>query len=109
VAKTAQRIERRSTGKLTMFNNVLPLTGQRTILESLQIGKPGAKVTKACILEGELVAYDDSVCFYDTFSHSSDLNFHQLQKILPFHKIRKHVSRRGRFLNTEQDSLYADP
>ncbi|KAH7264205.1 hypothetical protein B0J15DRAFT_266115 [Fusarium solani] len=59
-----------------------------TILESLQIGKPGAKVTKACILEGELVAYDDS-----------------LQKILPFHKIRKHVSRRGRFLNTEQDSL----
>ncbi|UPK93899.1 hypothetical protein LCI18_004834 [Fusarium solani-melongenae] len=59
-----------------------------TILESLQIGRPGAKVTKACILEGELVAYDDS-----------------LQKILPFHKIRKHVSRRGRFLNTEQDSL----
>ncbi|EEU44370.1 uncharacterized protein NECHADRAFT_48724 [Fusarium vanettenii 77-13-4] len=32
-----------------------------TILESLQIGKPGAKVTKACILEGELVAFDDSI------------------------------------------------
>lgn len=94
-------------GKLTMSNIVLPLTGRRTILESLQIGKPGAKITKACILEGELVAYDDSVVLWP-LSHSSDPNFHQLQKILPFHKIRKHVSRRGRFLNTEQDSLYVD-
>ncbi|KAM5374858.1 hypothetical protein ACJZ2D_006202 [Fusarium nematophilum] len=58
-----------------------------TILESLKIGQSGAKVAKACILEGELVAYDDSE-----------------QMVLPFHKIRKHVSRRGHFLNTEQDS-----
>ncbi|KAF5979832.1 hypothetical protein FBULB1_5519 [Fusarium bulbicola] len=31
------------------------------ILESLKIGQPDARVKKACILEGELVAYDDSV------------------------------------------------
>ncbi|KAF5593038.1 DNA ligase 4 [Fusarium subglutinans] len=31
------------------------------ILESLKIGQPDARVRKACILEGELVAYDDSV------------------------------------------------
>ncbi|KAF4344489.1 hypothetical protein FBEOM_1546 [Fusarium beomiforme] len=60
----------------------------RIILESLKIGQADTRVKKACILEGELVVYDDS-----------------LKKILPFHKIRKHVSRRGRFLNTELDSL----
>ncbi|KAM0274173.1 hypothetical protein ACHAPA_001125 [Fusarium lateritium] len=59
-----------------------------TILDSLRIGQPEARVKKACILEGELVVYDDSQ-----------------GKVLPFHKIRKHVSRRGRFLNTELDSL----
>ncbi|EGU81859.1 hypothetical protein FOXB_07654 [Fusarium oxysporum f. sp. conglutinans Fo5176] len=32
-------------------------------------------------------------------------NIEQQEKILPFHSIRKHVSRRGRFLNTELDSL----
>ncbi|KAH7209397.1 hypothetical protein DER44DRAFT_660709 [Fusarium oxysporum] len=32
-------------------------------------------------------------------------NIEQQEKILPFHRIRKHVSRRGRFLNTELDSL----
>ncbi|KAH7152232.1 hypothetical protein B0J13DRAFT_673288 [Dactylonectria estremocensis] len=58
------------------------------ILKSLNIGHPEAKISKGCILEGELLVYDD----------------HE-QKILPFHKIRKHVSRRGRFMNTEQDSL----
>ncbi|KAH8733583.1 hypothetical protein BGZ61DRAFT_162963 [Ilyonectria robusta] len=58
------------------------------ILESLKIGQGDARVTKGCILEGELLVYDDSE-----------------QRILPFHKVRKHVSRRGRFLNTEQDSL----
>uniref|UniRef100_A0A098DN54 ATP-dependent DNA ligase family profile domain-containing protein n=1 Tax=Gibberella zeae (strain ATCC MYA-4620 / CBS 123657 / FGSC 9075 / NRRL 31084 / PH-1) TaxID=229533 RepID=A0A098DN54_GIBZE len=59
-----------------------------TIIESLKIGQPDARVTKGCILEGELVVYDD-----------------YQNKILPFHKIRKHVSRRGVFLNTDQDSL----
>ncbi|KPM44021.1 hypothetical protein AK830_g2568 [Neonectria ditissima] len=58
------------------------------VLESLKIGHVDSRITKGCILEGELLVYDDSQ-----------------HKILPFHKIRKHVSRRGRFLNTEQDSL----
>ncbi|KAH7165979.1 hypothetical protein EDB81DRAFT_780837 [Dactylonectria macrodidyma] len=58
------------------------------ILKSLNIGQPKARIVKGCILEGELLVYDDSE-----------------QKILPFHKIRKHVSRRGRFLDTEQDSF----
>ncbi|PCD19527.1 hypothetical protein FGRA07_05276 [Fusarium graminearum] len=30
-----------------------------TIIESLKIGQPDARVTKGCILEGELVVYDD--------------------------------------------------
>lgn len=34
----------------------------RTIIESLKIGQPDARVTKGCILEGELVVYDDYVC-----------------------------------------------
>ncbi|EXK42271.1 hypothetical protein FOXG_01794 [Fusarium oxysporum f. sp. lycopersici 4287] len=58
------------------------------IQESLKIGQPDTRVKKACILEGELVVYDDSQ-----------------EKILPFHRIRKHVSRRRRFVNTELDSL----
>ncbi|KAI5461377.1 hypothetical protein BGZ63DRAFT_385740 [Mariannaea sp. PMI_226] len=58
------------------------------IKESLRVGKLDTKIKTGCILEGELVVYDDSQ-----------------HKILPFHKIRKHVARRGRFLNTEQDSL----
>ncbi|KAI6772182.1 hypothetical protein HG530_003140 [Fusarium avenaceum] len=61
-------------------------TEDRVVLH--EIGQQDARVTRACILEGELVVYDDSQ-----------------DKILPFHKIRRHVSRRGRFLNTELDSL----
>lgn len=76
-----------------------------TILDSLRIGQPDARVTKACILEGELVVYDDSVCAADLISLLTDTNTQQQEKILPFHKIRKYVSRRGRFLNTELDSL----
>ncbi|KAH8711277.1 DNA ligase [Beauveria bassiana] len=42
---------------------------------------------EACILEGELVLYNDLD-----------------NTIMPFHKIRGHVTRRGRYMNTEQDS-----
>ncbi|KAH7318466.1 hypothetical protein B0I35DRAFT_243254 [Stachybotrys elegans] len=58
-----------------------------SISESLRLGQPDCQIHEACILEGELVVY-------------SDLE----KKILPFYKIRKYVSRRGRFLGTEQDS-----
>ncbi|PFH58514.1 hypothetical protein XA68_13578 [Ophiocordyceps unilateralis] len=57
------------------------------IYESLQIGRPGCNFRSKCILEGELVVYS-----------------HREKKILPFHRIRNHVTRRGMFLNTEADS-----
>ncbi|UNI18815.1 DNA ligase (ATP) [Purpureocillium takamizusanense] len=57
------------------------------ISKSLRLGMPASNVRKNCILEGELVVY-------------SDLE----GKILPFHRIRNHVSRRGRFMNTEDDT-----
>ncbi|KAL6902491.1 hypothetical protein GGI43DRAFT_341752 [Trichoderma evansii] len=56
------------------------------ITDSLGIGKVGCSIKTECILEGELVVY-------------SELE----KKILPFHHIRKHVARRGRFMNTEED------
>ncbi|PHH82797.1 hypothetical protein CDD82_4776 [Ophiocordyceps australis] len=58
-----------------------------TIAQSLNLDLPDCKIRKHCILEGELVVYSDKE-----------------NKILPFHKIRNHVSRRGLFLNIEQDS-----
>ncbi|KAI9149316.1 DNA ligase 4 [Paramyrothecium foliicola] len=58
-----------------------------TVLDALKLGQPDCQIRKNCILEGELLAYD-----------------HKNGKILPFHKIRKYVSRRGLLLNTEQDS-----
>lgn len=56
------------------------------IYESLRIGRPGCGFRSKCILEGELVVYS-----------------HREKKILPFHRIRNHVTRRGVYLNTEQD------
>ncbi|KXH59207.1 ATP dependent DNA ligase domain-containing protein [Colletotrichum salicis] len=61
------------------------------IRDSLNIGKPNCKLSKGCILEGELVVY-------------SDLE----KKVLPFHKIRKYVTRSGSYLNTEADSQRYD-
>ncbi|KAM6486800.1 hypothetical protein HDV62DRAFT_351770 [Trichoderma sp. SZMC 28011] len=57
------------------------------IIDSLGIGKAGCDIKTECILEGELAVYSESQ-----------------KKILPFHHIRKHVARRGRFMNTGQDS-----
>ncbi|KAL7922450.1 hypothetical protein ACQKWADRAFT_292475 [Trichoderma austrokoningii] len=56
------------------------------ITDSLGIGKVGCSIKTECILEGELVVY-------------SELE----KKILPFHHIRKHVTRRGWFMNTAED------
>ncbi|KAH8908711.1 hypothetical protein BR93DRAFT_950440 [Coniochaeta sp. PMI_546] len=57
------------------------------IRRSLRIGDRSCPLKKGCILEGELLVYDDNQ-----------------QKILEFDKIRKHVSRSGVFLGIEQDS-----
>ncbi|KAH6655122.1 hypothetical protein BKA67DRAFT_226795 [Truncatella angustata] len=59
----------------------------RAIRESLRLGQNGCLITKGCILEGELVVYSD-----------------KHKKIMPFHKIRKHVSRSGAFIGTHRDS-----
>ncbi|OHE96784.1 ATP dependent DNA ligase domain-containing protein [Colletotrichum orchidophilum] len=61
------------------------------IRDSLKIGKPNCKLSKGCILEGELVVYNDMD-----------------KKIMPFHKIRKYVSRSGSYLHTEADSQRHD-
>ncbi|OJD28340.1 hypothetical protein ACJ73_00265 [Blastomyces percursus] len=58
-----------------------------TVKECLKIGKPGCKMSKNCILEGELLVWSDME-----------------SKLLPFHKLRKHVKRSGSFIGTENDS-----
>ncbi|KAI0205114.1 hypothetical protein F4808DRAFT_273433 [Astrocystis sublimbata] len=63
----------------------------RAIRESLKIGDPDCPIVKGCILEGELVVYS-------TEEHG----------ILPFHKIRKHVSRSGSFIGAAIDSQAHD-
>ncbi|KAL0467089.1 ATP dependent DNA ligase [Neurospora intermedia] len=57
------------------------------IRKSLNLHQPSCPLKKGCILEGELLVYSDKE-----------------EKILDFYKIRKHVSRSGAFLSTEQDS-----
>ncbi|KAH8742509.1 hypothetical protein F5883DRAFT_442250 [Diaporthe sp. PMI_573] len=58
-----------------------------SILESLQIGKPSCPLTKSCILEGELVVYNDKDA-----------------RILDFYNIRKYVSRSGSYIGLGPDS-----
>jgi DNA ligase 4 len=57
------------------------------IANALKLGKKDCTVKKQCILEGELLIW-----------HEKE------QRILPFEKIRKHVTRNGRFLGNDQDS-----
>ncbi|KAL8935467.1 MAG: hypothetical protein Q9216_005410 [Gyalolechia sp. 2 TL-2023] len=57
------------------------------IRQSLQIGQRDCKFTRQCILEGEIVVYDD-------LEHT----------VAGFHKIRKHVSCSGSWSGTEMDS-----
>jgi DNA ligase-4 len=57
------------------------------VRRSLSIGLPTCSIKKNCIILGEMVVYSD-----------------REQTILPFSKIRKHISRSGSFLGTAQDS-----
>ncbi|KAI2781534.1 hypothetical protein F4815DRAFT_466571 [Daldinia loculata] len=59
----------------------------QTIRDSLKLGTLDCPFKTGCILEGEMVVYST-----------------QDNKILPFHKIRKHVSRSGSFIGTSYDS-----
>ncbi|KAI9722987.1 MAG: hypothetical protein M1812_001436 [Candelaria pacifica] len=58
-----------------------------TIHKCLDIGKKTCKIIGKCILEGELVVFSDKD-----------------NKILEFHKLRKHLPRSGTYLGTEHDS-----
>jgi DNA ligase 4 len=57
------------------------------ITDALKLGKKVCPIKKQCILEGELLIW-----------HEKE------QQIQHFDKIRKHVSRNGRFLGNDQDS-----
>lgn len=57
------------------------------IRSSLALGSTSCKFKKSCIVEGELVVWSD-----------------RDKKVLGFEKIRKHVSRSGRFVGTDWDS-----
>ncbi|KAI1462370.1 hypothetical protein F4805DRAFT_410367 [Annulohypoxylon moriforme] len=59
----------------------------QVIRESLKLSDADCPLTIGCILEGELVVYSNKE-----------------NKILPFHKIRKYVSRSGSFIGTSFDS-----
>ncbi|KAK7967433.1 ATP dependent DNA ligase domain-containing protein [Apiospora aurea] len=61
------------------------------IRDSLRLGQQDCPFKMGCILEGELVVYS-----------TKD------NKILPFHKIRKHVSRSGSYIGSKNDSQRHD-
>jgi DNA ligase-4 len=76
-------------------------------MKSLAIGNARCHVKTECILEGELVVYSELVSCRHSQKNVTILwltSCLQEKKILPFHHIRKHVTRRGWFMNTEQDS-----
>jgi DNA ligase-4 len=58
-----------------------------TVKKSLGLGTPWCNFKHCCILEGEVVVYSDKE-----------------QKILSFDKLRKHISRSGRFIGAGEDS-----
>ncbi|KAH7109337.1 hypothetical protein EDB81DRAFT_769177 [Dactylonectria macrodidyma] len=58
----------------------------RALRDSLELDTAGCKIKKRCILEGELLVWNDD------------------GRIEPFHKIRRHVKRSGRFLGATRDS-----
>ncbi|KAH8800733.1 hypothetical protein F5884DRAFT_808642, partial [Xylogone sp. PMI_703] len=54
--------------------------------DCLALNKAGSKIKKQCILEGELLVWNDDD-----------------EKIEPFYKIRRHVKRSGNFIGTALD------
>ncbi|POS80600.1 ATP dependent DNA ligase domain-containing protein [Diaporthe helianthi] len=61
------------------------------IKSSLGLGTPSCKIKHCCILEGEVVVYSD-----------------REQRILSFDKLRKHISRSGRYIGNNEDSQAHD-
>ncbi|KAG7130939.1 DNA ligase 4 like protein [Verticillium longisporum] len=59
----------------------------QALRDSLELDTTSGKIKKRCILEGELLVWNDND-----------------ERIEPFHKIRRHVKRSGRLLGAAQDS-----
>ena len=59
----------------------------RPLRDSMKLDTIDCKIKRQCILEGELLVWNDNE-----------------KRIEPFHKIRKHVQRSGRSLETSKDS-----
>ncbi|GLA78365.1 hypothetical protein AtubIFM55763_011095 [Aspergillus tubingensis] len=59
----------------------------QVISESLKLRRPGCKISRRCILEGEMLVWSDK--------HGN---------IADFHKLRKFISRSGTFIGTKSDS-----
>ncbi|KAJ4176423.1 hypothetical protein NW767_015447 [Fusarium falciforme] len=59
----------------------------RALRDGLELDTAGCQIKKRCILEGELLVWNDDN-----------------GRIEPFHKIRRHVKRSGRFLGAARDS-----
>ncbi|KAI1765971.1 hypothetical protein GGR53DRAFT_519334 [Hypoxylon sp. FL1150] len=84
---------RKASSRIQIFsksgkNSTQDRAALHTAIEgSLKLGIPDCPLRFECILEGELVVYSTKE-----------------NKILPFHKIRKHVSRSGSFIGTNHDS-----
>lgn len=62
----------------------------QAVRESLRIGQKGCRIKNQCILEGELLVWNN-----------------EAGSIEPFHKIRRHVQRAGRYIGTARDSPIA--
>ena len=60
---------------------------REALARSLGLGAPDCRISRRCILEGELVVWSD-----------------KHQKVLEFHKLRKFLPRSGTFIGTENDS-----
>ncbi|KAL4911929.1 hypothetical protein BDW62DRAFT_37098 [Aspergillus aurantiobrunneus] len=59
----------------------------QAIREALRIGTESCRFKRRCVLEGELLVWSE-----------------RHQRIMPFHKLRKFISRSGIFIGTESDS-----
>lgn len=59
----------------------------QAVKKALRIGTAGCRFERCCVLEGELLVWSD-----------------KRQQIMPFHKLRKLVSRSGMLIGTESDS-----
>lgn len=84
-ARIALRIERRFMGTCHSSISCNETNFHRIILESLKIGQGDARITKGCILEGELLVYDDSVRS-DEPNANDILTLHRNKKFSPFIK-----------------------